>query len=212
MEPFIRSDQFNYIKNQIQILINGYTTVNDKGVLNALKTLTDEKIIYLFDDLSKEQRQIFNLIVEIREKEQAEAFLSQLKQYVIPFKAISEQAIKKLFPKAKKLKVPPLDQLDRSEISYLGWNDTGSNKKYIVAVQNEKIMGLHGSFKNISKKGICAICNSHEELGMFIMETKGSVQGTYIKRGNYICQDSQKCNQNIKSLDKFEAFIKGMKG
>lgn len=212
MEPFIRSDQFNYIKNQLQILINGFTTVNDKEVLEALKTLTDEKIIHLFDDLSEEQRQIFNPIVEIREKEQAEAFLSQLKQYVIPFKAISEQSIKKLFPKAKKLKVPLLDQIDRSEISYLGWNDTGSNKKYIVAVQNEKIMGLHGSFKNISKKGICAICNSHEELGMFIMETKGSVQGTYIKRGNYICQDSQKCNQNIKSLDKLEAFIKGMKG
>ncbi|WP_313802327.1 FusB/FusC family EF-G-binding protein [Cytobacillus sp.] len=212
MEPFIRSDQFNYIKNQLQILINGFTTVNDKEVLEALKTLTDEKIIHLFDDLSEEQRQIFNPIVEIREKEQADTFLSQLKQYMIPFKAISEQSIKKLFPKAKKLKVPPLDQIDRKEISYLGWNDTGSNKKYIVAVQNEKIMGLHGSFKNISKKGICAICNCHEELGMFIMETKGSVQGTYIKRGNYICQDSQKCNQNIKSLDKLDAFIKGMKG
>jgi hypothetical protein len=212
MEPFIRSDQFNYIKNQIQILINGYTTVNDKGVLNALKTLTDEKIIHLFDDLSEEQRKVFNPIVEIREKEQAEAFLSQLKQYVIPFKDISEQSIKKIFPKAKKLKVPSLDQIDRHELSYFGWNDTGSNKKYIVAVQNEKLVGLHGSFKNVSKKGICTICHGHEELGMFIMETKGSVQGTFIKRGNYICQDSQKCNQNIKSLAKLEDFIKGMKG
>ncbi|WP_102272937.1 FusB/FusC family EF-G-binding protein [Cytobacillus massiliigabonensis] len=212
MEPFIRSDQFNYIKNQLQILINGFTTVNDKGVLKALKTLTDEKIIHLFDDLSEEQRQVFNPIVEIREKEQAEVFLSQLNQYVIPFKDMSEQSIKKLFPKAKKLKVPPIDQMDRKEISYIGWNDTGSTKKYIVAVQNEKIVGLHGSFKNISKKGICAICHGHEELGMFIMETKGSEQGTYIRRGNYICQDSQKCNQNIKSLDKLEDFIKGMKG
>lgn len=211
MEPFVRSDQFNYIKNQLQILTNGYTSVNDKGVLNALKTLTDEKIIHLFDDLSEEQRQVFNPIVEIREKEQAEAFLLQLKQYVIPFKDISEPSIKKLFPKAKKLKIPSLDQIDRKEISYLGWNDTGSNKKYIVVIQNEKIVGLHGSFKN-SQKGICAICHGHGELGMFIMETKGSEQGTFIKRGNYICQDSQKCNQNIKTLDKLEDFIKGMKG
>lgn len=212
MVPFIRSDQYNYIKNQIQILINGYTTVNDKGVLNALKTLTDEKIIHLFDDLSGEQRQIFNPIVEIRERDQAEVFLSQLKQYVIPFKDITEQSIKKLFPKAKKLKVPSLDQIDRYEISYLGWNDTGSNKKYIVAEQNDKLVGLHGSFKNVSKKGICTICHGHEELGMFIMETRGSEQGTYIKRGNYICQDSQKCNQNIKSLDRLADFINGMKG
>ncbi|KOP71187.1 FusB/FusC family EF-G-binding protein [Cytobacillus solani] len=212
MEPFIRSDQYNYIKNQIQILINGYTTVNDKGVLNALKTLTDEKIIHLFDDLSGEQRQIFNPIVEIRERDQAEVFLSQLKQYVIPFKDITEHSIKKLFPKAKKLKVPSLDQIDRYEISYLGWNDTGSNKKYIVAEQNDKLVGLHGSFKNVSKKGICTICHGHEELGMFIMEMRGSEQGTYIKRGNYICQDSQKCNQNIKSLDRLADFINGMKG
>ncbi|MFE8697223.1 FusB/FusC family EF-G-binding protein [Cytobacillus sp. FJAT-53684] len=212
MEPFIRSDQFNYIKNQIQILINGYTTVNDKGVLNALKTLTDEKIIHLFNDLTEEQRQVFNPIIDIREKEQAEAFLSQLKQYVIPFKNITEQSIKKLFPKAKKLKVPSVDQLDRHEISYFGWNDTGSNKKYIVAEKNEKLVGLHGSFKNASKKGICAICHGLEEIGMFITETKGSEQGTFIRRGNYICQDSQKCNQNIKTLDKLEDFIEGMKG
>ncbi|GAA3328929.1 hypothetical protein GCM10020331_074890 [Ectobacillus funiculus] len=37
---------------------------------------------------------------------------------------------KKLFPKSeKKLKVPSLEHIDEREISYLGWNDQGSNKK-----------------------------------------------------------------------------------
>jgi hypothetical protein len=58
---------------------------------------------------------------------------------------------------------------------------------------------------------MCALCNRFEELGMFICETKGSVQGIFIKRGNYICQDSQKCNQNMINLEKLHAFIDHIK-
>lgn len=206
MKPFIRNDQYNFIKSQTQILINGHSSVNDVAVLTALKSLAIEKVMNLFAYLDEEQKQLLQPIVDIKEKDQAEQFLLQLKPYIIPF-SISEQSIKKLFPKAKKLKVPAIEEIDLRRISYLGWDDVGSQRKFIVTYQNGKLIGLQGTFNSLNKKGICTICNQLEETGMFMTTTKGAIQGTFTKRGNYICQDSQKCNYNVTSLDKLEEFI-----
>lgn len=43
MEAFIRSDQYNFIKSQAYILANGHATANDRGVIQALKSLAIEK-------------------------------------------------------------------------------------------------------------------------------------------------------------------------
>nr|WP_251025940.1 FusB/FusC family EF-G-binding protein [Bacillus sp. ISL-47] len=212
VEAFIRNDQYNFIKSQAQVLINGHASVNDTGVLNALKSLSADKIFGLFEELNEDQKRLLNPVIEIKEREQAEAFLAEIKGYVIPFKPITDQSIKKLFPKAKKLKMPELEDIDFREISYLGWNDNGTNRKYIISQQNDKLSGLHGTFKPVSKKGICAICNKFEEIGMFLSETKGSQLGTYTKRGNYICQDSQKCNDNLISLEQLNDFVGWLKG
>ncbi|HZG72547.1 MAG TPA: FusB/FusC family EF-G-binding protein [Chondromyces sp.] len=207
MEAFIRSEQYNFIKAQTQILINGHSTINEESVLAALKSMAEEKVLQLFPNSSEEQQQLLHPIVYIEEKAQAEKFLLKLKPYVIPFKEVTEQTIKKLFPKVKKLKVPSLEEMDRREISYVGWNDRGSNKKYIIALYENKLIGLQGTFQTNHQKGICAICNGYEEVGMFLSEGKGAEKGTFIKRGNYICQDSQICNQNLTTLDKLNNFI-----
>lgn len=207
MNPFIRSDQYNFIKNQTQILINGYLTVNDPGVINALKSLALEKVMAIFEDINEEQKDLLQTIVEIKEKAESEVFLEQIKQFVVPFKEIKEQTIKKLFPKAKKLKMPSLDEINLKEISYLGWIDKGSNKKFLIVEHNNKLVGISGGFHNSNKKGICALCNRIEEIGMFTSSTKGAAQDAFISRGNYICQDSQKCNQNLLSLDKLNEFV-----
>lgn len=207
MHPFIRNDQFNFIKNQTQGLINGHATVNDQAVLNALKSLTGEKVLSLFENLNEEQKQLMHTIVDVKEKADAEVFLEQIKDFVIPFKELTETSIKKLFPKVKKLKIPSLEDQDFKEVSYLGWTDKGSNKKFLVVEHHNKIVGISGSYKNTNKKGICTLCNRFEEIGMFTSAAKGATQDAFIKRGNYICQDSQKCNNNITSLDKLKDFV-----
>jgi len=212
MEPFIRNDQYNFIKYQTQVLINGHASVNDTGVLNALKSLSAEKVLGLFEELSEEQRQLLLPVSDIKERDQADAFLEQIKEYVIPFASLTEQSIKKLFPKAKKLKIPALEDIDFREISYLGWDDKGTNRKYMISLMDGKLTGIYGTFKPLGKKGICAICNKFEETGMFLTETKGTQLGTYTKKGNYICQDSQKCNENLNSLEKLHDFIGRLKG
>jgi hypothetical protein len=207
MEPFIRNDQYNFIKAQTQILINGHSTTNDIGVLRALKEISKEKVFNLFMTMSDEQKQLIDPFHNIKDQSNAEEFLLQLKPFVIPFKVVTEQTLKKLFPKAKKLKISAIEDIDLKEISYLSWEDKGSNKRYIIAQKNNKLIGLQGTFTSINNKGICALCHKFEEMGMFMSEIKGQIQGTFIKRGNHICQDSQKCNQNITTLDKLNDFI-----
>ena len=207
MNPFIRSDQYNFIKKQAQALVNGHATVSDQAVLNALKALSSEKVLGLFEETTGEQKSLFNPIKDITEKVESEVFLETLKPYVIPFKEINATTIKKIFPKAKKLKIPTLDNINFKEISYLGWLDKGSNKKFLIVEYQDKLVGIYGGYKNSNKKGICALCNRTEEIGMFTASVKGLTQDAFITRGNYICQDSQKCNENIVTLDKLNGFI-----
>lgn len=212
MEPFIRVDQFQFISSQTQHLINGYTSVNDRKVLNALKSTVYDKVLNLFHHINEDQKQLVDQIIEVEDHVKAEEYLSSLKTYVIPFKIVPEQTLKKLFPKAKKLKLPDLSDLDLKEITYLGWNEKGTNKKYIIALKPNGFIGLEGSFTPSSKKGICTLCSRHSQVGLFMSETKGASQGTYTRRGNYICQDSMKCNVALTSLDKLDGFIELLKG
>ncbi|CAG9610531.1 FusB/FusC family EF-G-binding protein [Pseudoneobacillus rhizosphaerae] len=212
MEPFIRVDQFQFIKKQTQHLINGYASVNDRKVLNALKSTVYDKVLNLFKSLEPEQKQLVDHVIEVENTAGAEDLLNSLKPYVIPFKNVSEQTLKKLFPKVKKLKLPVLTELDLKELTYLGWNDKATNKKYIIAIQPKGFIGLEGSFTPSSKKGICTLCSGHSQVGLFMSETKGAIQGTYTRRGNYICQDSMKCNDTLTSLEKLNGFIELLKG
>lgn len=207
MEPFIRSDQFHFIKRQAQILINGHSSVNDRNVLQALKGLSSDKTYGRFEDLTDEQRALLEPIASVHDKTSAELFLENIEAFVIPFKTVTQDHVKRLFPKVKKLKVPSLHETDLRELTYLSWEDKGTNRKYIVTERNGKLSGVYGTFTPIYQKGICAICNGLEEVGMFLSETKGAVQGTFTKRGNYICQDSDICNQNLMDYTELHDFI-----
>ncbi|MUK88940.1 elongation factor G-binding protein [Ornithinibacillus sp. L9] len=207
MKPFIEVYQYNFIKMQVQNLINGYATANDEDVKHAVKSMAVERVLHLFPSMNEEQKLLLQPIETINgDKEKGEAYLTQLISYVVPFN-ITEQSIKKLFPKVKKLKAPALDKIDLRELSYLSWIDLNTNKKFIVTRKDNKLVGLQGSFQLANQKGICAICNHHEEVGLFLAKEKGNVQGTFTKRGNYICVDSEKCNQNITSLDKLHGLV-----
>ncbi|MEN2766905.1 FusB/FusC family EF-G-binding protein [Ornithinibacillus xuwenensis] len=210
MEPFIRVDQYNFIGRQARNLVNAHATSNDEGVVKVVISLANERVLALFPNITEEQEQLLMPIVSVDDTEKAERFLSQLKPYVIPFK-VTEQGIKKLFPKVKKLKAPAIEDLDLQALCYLSWIDYSSNKKFIVMHSNGKLTGIYGSYDSLKQKGICAICNGYEEVGMFLAEKKGKVQGTFTKKGNYICRDSEVCNQNITSLDNLQEFVDRIK-
>ncbi|WP_113926558.1 FusB/FusC family EF-G-binding protein [Bacillus sp. P14.5] len=211
MEPFIRNDQFNFIKAQTKVLVNGHLNANDPGVLKALKAVTLEKVLSVTPSPSEEERDLLNPIVSIKDKQDAEVYLAKIKSYVIPFRELSEKTLQKLFPKVKKLKLPNFENLDLREVTYLGWNDLGQERKYIVTEDNGQLIGIRGTFKNHSQKGVCAICNSIGDTGLFMTESRAAANGTYKNRGNYICQDSQICNRKLQSEEKLLAFIEHLR-
>ncbi|WP_103107257.1 FusB/FusC family EF-G-binding protein [Brevibacillus reuszeri] len=210
MEPFIKSHEYNFIKAQVQAVINGHANSSDRSVLNALKDMAKEKVFQLFPDLTEEQKQLLEPIHHIEDRTQSKKLLAELSPYVIPFRVVTEQALKKLFPKVKKLKAPKADEINWKELSYLGWFDEGSSRKYIVTHLDNKLVGVHGTFTSINQKGVCAICNDFADLGMFVADIKASGDGAYLKKGNYICEDSQQCNRNITDLDKLHDFVRTM--
>ncbi|MCP3032049.1 FusB/FusC family EF-G-binding protein [Halobacillus sp. A1] len=206
MESFIRNDQFNLIKSQTHQLINGHSTVKDSSVLQALKSLSEEKVLQSFQELSGEQEDMVRQVTKIEDQADAVLVLSRLKHYVLPFPEIKENTLKKLFPNVKKMKFPLLLDVDRRELSYLGWDDHGAHRKYIVFQGKEGLQGMAGSFTKSSQNGICSICNQYERVGMFTTTIKESDQHT-VKRGNYICQDSMACNQHLTKIDPFYEFV-----
>jgi Holliday junction resolvasome RuvABC DNA-binding subunit len=210
MDAFIRNDQYNFISYQTQVLINGYATVNDLGVLQALRALVRDKVMDLFEELGREEMSIIEKITEIKDSTHAEEYLEELKEYVIPFHNVNEKELKKMFPKVKKLRVPDMKEMDYKALSYLGWNDFGQESKYLVTDVDGRLKGIKGTFKNSSKKGLCTICHTFSEVGLFVSQSKKSSRGTYVKKGNYICQDSVECNGKLKDLDKLDDFIERM--
>ena len=205
-EAFIRNDQFNFIKDQTGILVTGQATGNDKEVLNVLRHLAHEKVFNLFPALTEEQKAVLNPLTTVKETADAEAYLAQLLPFIIPFRNMTEDTLKKLFPKAKKLKGPKFESIDFNKMSYLSWIES-SNLMFMVTEKDGRLEGIHGSFTRSSKKGICSICNRHSEVGLFTAKTKGSGQDNFIKRGNYICQDSKVCNSNINTLERLHEFF-----
>jgi hypothetical protein len=209
IEPFMRSDQYNFIKHQVKNIIHAHATVKDKDVIHAVKYNSLQKVLDLFPEAKEDEQALLEKIVELEKDIEAERFLNELIPYVIPFENVTEKTIMKLFPKAKKLKLPPLDEIDFKDISYLGWYDIRSEKKYLIANYRGKLTGIHGTFKP-SVKGICTLCNSYEEVGLFMANIKTGRE-TNISRGNYICRDSQMCNENIVSMDKLNSFVELLK-
>lgn len=205
-EVFIRNDQFNFIKHQTRILVTGHATANDSDVLNVLGYLLLDKVLKLFPEADKDQKWLLQPFVQIKNEASAEAYLEHLKPYVQPFPSISGQQVKKMFPKAKKMKGPDFDAVDLKEISYLSWTE-GPGQMYLIAKAGEALTGIEGTFSRSGKMGICHICNRHGEVGMFTAKVKGTSQEAYIRRGNYICRDSHVCNQWVDTLERLNGFM-----
>ncbi|WP_027954565.1 MULTISPECIES: elongation factor G-binding protein [Halobacillus] len=207
MDAFIRSDQYHYIKNETQNLLNGHRTTNDSSVTQALTSLSSEKALDVFETLTEGQHELIRQIEQVQEETDAIFYFSRLKHYVIPFPKLTDAEISLLFPKVKKLQVPEFDEMDWAEMSYMGWNDPAANRKYIITKVDGRYTGLYGHYLPSRQKNICTLCHEQERVGLFTVTSKGKDAEESVSRGNYICYDSRKCNENIKSRKPLESFI-----
>ncbi|GIO23747.1 FusB/FusC family EF-G-binding protein [Oceanobacillus sp. J11TS1] len=206
IQPFLTVANYHLIKQQADKILKTLATTKDKNVILAVRGIVRSDVIDSFV-LSDEQVKLVEPLIHIKDRTEGEAFLEQLKAYVIPFKAMEPSKLKSLFKKEKKLKLPDLDDIDFQEISYLTWDDSGKQRKYMVIEENGKYKALKGTFKHQTTKGICALCNCHSDVVRLTTSVKGQVSGTFTNHYSYICADSQLCNQHVTDMEKVKAFF-----
>ncbi|MBU7595297.1 FusB/FusC family EF-G-binding protein [Metabacillus halosaccharovorans] len=202
-EKFIKNEQLNFIKKQIALIKDISKRNVPKSVLLAEIDLANAKIIDNMPHVTEEQLGMLD-ISSLRTDVEYEQYIQLLSSYVQPFPKITEQHLKKMFPKNKKLKLPDLSTIDHSKLTYLSWTDLGLNKKFIVYELDGKMVGIECKVTPTSKANYCSICQSIGEVTYFSTKTKAkkSKNPDYYKSiGNLICTDSNECNKKITNVE-----------
>lgn len=213
-EQFIKNEQLNFIKKQIAIIKDSSNKNLPKTVLTAVIDLANAKILDLFPQASLEQQELLD-ITKWNTKEEYERYIEQLTACLLPFPKITEQQLKKLFPKQKKLRLPDLSTIDHNKLTFLSWNDLKSNKKVIIYDLEGTLVGTEGKMTPTSKKNICSFCNCFGEVAYFstVTKEKRPKNADYYKAiGNLICTDSNECNKNITNTEYLREFLKTAEG
>lgn len=213
-EKFIKNEQFNFIKKQIDIIKDSVRKNVPPHVLAAVIDLANAKILDLFPNAESEQQKMLDLS-SLKTDNEYEQYIRHLSAFLLPFPKITDQQLKKMFPKQKKLKLPDLTNIDCGQLTYLSWNDLRSNKKFIVYEVDGKLVGIECEFTTTSKKNICSFCNCFGDVVYFSTVTKAKKikNPDYYKAiGNLICADSSECNKKITNVDYLTAFLKDSLG
>lgn len=196
MSPY----EYTYIQQHIKQLINVYKTNQDKAMVKVTQEQTREAILPIIGEELHHTIQPLYFDDSLMNAK-AEGIYQLLLKHVVPFKRPSDKQIEKTFRKVKKLKYPDVSEEELLRTNYLAWDDIGSNRKYLMLYQNERLVGLYGTMSSTVIKSACAICHQIDAVAMFMSTTKQSGDGTYTKKGNYICKDSKKCNQQMASME-----------
>lgn len=202
----LKPNEYWYCKQQVSELVSAYHSVNDKQTIGTLQTLIQGKTGEFFDRdplLAAYWEQFLDTSLT---RDKMDKLFEEMKRFVIPMDAPSTKQIEKSFRKVKKMQFPELESTDFRELSYLGWNDSGTNRKYLIRKIDGRFTGAYGSFSTDVQKGHCAICNQISTVAFFLATTKSSGDGTYTKKGNYICTDSAQCNRQLTQLDTLDRF------
>ncbi|MDR0846162.1 MAG: FusB/FusC family EF-G-binding protein [Lactobacillales bacterium] len=207
----LKPHEYWHLRNQCTLLVNAYHSVNDKRVHESLQVQTGENVRQLIpSNVYAEEALLYTMNKELSRARLANYF-DGLLEHVEPFEKPSRKQLEKTFRKVKKLNEPEWDLTDLRENTYYGWNDAGSGRKYILARREGKLEGVYGTLATEVINGACAICKQIDGVSMFLATVKSGAEGTYTKRGNYICRDSQKCNQHLYSLDSLNEFLDNLK-
>jgi hypothetical protein len=213
-EKFIKNEQVNFIKKQIDLIKDSRKKNVPPNVLAAVIDLAHAKIIDLFPNATREQQVMLDLS-KLKTDHEYQRYIEHLSEYTLLFPTITEQQLKKMFPKQKKLKLPDLSNIDHSRLTYLSWNDLRSNKKFIVYEVDGKMVGIECEFTPTSKKNLCSFCNCFGEVAYFSTVTKAKKPKNpdyYKAIGNLICADSSECNKRIMNVDYLTTFLKDSLG
>ena len=204
--------EYNQIKSLINKLLNVYRT-NDMTSHKSHQEYILNDIKNVFEANDMDSSEFISELDDIKiSKKKTELLLEKLKADVEDFELPSKKEVDKLFKKVKKLNVPDLDQVDTKTTVFLAWNDLSANRKYFVFKNRDnEYEGMFGELSVNKIKGFCKICNQESQVSLFLNRSKTSGMGTYKKKGDYICHDSDVCNGNLEDINHLYDFIEHVK-
>ncbi|WP_172196694.1 FusB/FusC family EF-G-binding protein [Saccharibacillus qingshengii] len=205
--PFIHNHQLNVIKKQANFLLKTLRTVADRKVLDTVRVTAVSNALEAFDGLNEEQKALIEQLAQYEAAHDIQDYLDSLESYLLPFPEVTAKQAQKLFPKAKKLKLPDLERLDYAHTTYLRWIDIATNRLFIVYPYEGQMLGVEGRITSTNKKGFCMFCNRHQELGFFNVKLKGSSPDNFSSVGQYVCMDNEACNHSITDTAPLERFL-----
>lgn len=204
----IKPANYLFICQQAELLLQTYHSVKEPQTIQAVEAIVVEKIENQFETTPTVVEEFLKeLFSQPLTKQRLTNLLETLKESVEPFKVPSNQQLKKLFRKTKKLAIPKWHTMDLQLHSYVGWNDASMQKKFMILYQNESLIGVSGYLSPTTQKGICTICHRKSDVSLFLATTKANSDGTYTKKGNYICHDSETCNHQLVQIEKLSEFV-----
>jgi len=223
MEPFLLNHQYNRLVQQAKVLLTALQTSSDRKVVEAARYSALSKVLEACPELNAEQRQLVERMAELKSTEDFQAYVSEVAGCRIRFPTLTENQLKSLFPKVKKLRMPDLTALEERPLTYLGWVDAGSEKMFLVYPKpgaeaegkkaSDRFTAIEGRFTPANKKGICSFCNRSGETALFTAVSKNKIAHLpdYFKAvGQYICLDSESCNSRITGLEGLETFLQAV--
>ncbi|WP_431029718.1 FBP domain-containing protein [Lysinibacillus sp. LZ02] len=191
--------QMHLVEKQTMKLLNSIATTKDESVLNAVRGVIDTTLTE-----ADVPRFIIDDVLVVKERPQLEPFMTFVKLNVEPFPDVSEQVVKRLWKKDKKVKPPKVtDPL----VTFVSWDDTTTRSRYFVYEQEGKLVGVKGVLSMEKRQGICALCQQHKDVSLFTTKEKGDIEGTYKTYSQYICADTMSCERNIDSAEKLQSFM-----
>lgn len=208
MEQFLQPYDYYFLKEQASILAQTHRSVSDKSTIQAVQAQVFEKVKEHFPSLSKDEREIVMGIEQVTEDQRVlTKYLEGIRRNVIPFKQPTDMGVKKAFPKTKKLQIPDWETIDLENYSFYGWNDPGQQSKFLLYYTNHKLQGIQGQLSMEIQKGICTICHGTNGVSLFTVKGKVNKDGQYKTKGNYICYNSDECNQQMQTFEHFMDFV-----
>lgn len=201
LQPFLYNHHLNVIREQIDVLLYNVSHLVDADVKAAVQHTIADKLLALFPTLSKEQHAFID---EIRylDVSEIEHFLERAQKVVIPFPELAQNEIEKLFRKSKKVKLPY--SYPRT-ITYLGWNDIQSKRKYLIYPYKGDLLGVEGSYTILNQRTTCYLCGRYGEVAH--VSSRVYDHEDYHTVGHYMCVDSVLCNEYLKDTAPLEAFF-----
>ncbi|MGQ8871169.1 FusB/FusC family EF-G-binding protein [Paenibacillus sp. TSA_86.1] len=205
--PFIHNHQYNFIYKQAEFLLKTLRSVVDPKVLDTVRYTVSTNAVGIFDHLTSEQKQLLEQLSMYNTPHDVQQYLNQLEAYLIPYPQVTAKQIQKLFPKAKKLKLPDLESIDYAHTTYLRWIDIATSRLFIVYPHEGKFLGIEGRLAATNKKGYCMFCHRHQELGFYNVKTKAQSADNFASMGQYVCMDDKACNESITDISMLERFL-----